>query len=88
MDLNNANDEGPFSLERAGGLPFASLLELCSKTRSQDEMLDIVLKQSGLKGYLGISDLQEVQTRTDEFSKLVYEAIYQISKKLGPMLWF
>jgi butyrate kinase len=84
VDLNNANDEGPFSLERAGGLPFASLLELCSKIRSQEEMLNIVLKQSGLKGYLGISDLQEIQTRTDEFSKLVYEAMtYQISKEIG-----
>lgn len=84
VDLNNANDEGPFSLERAGGLPFASLLELCAKTGNEEETLNIVLKQSGLKGYLGVSDWREAEERTDQFGQLVYEAmIYQISKEIG-----
>ena len=79
---------GPFSPERAGALPIGPLVELCySGKYSKQELLRRLSIEAGLKGYLGTSDLVEVENRIDEGdeeAKLYYEAmLYQIAKEIG-----
>lgn len=85
IDVNNANDEGPFSAERAGGVPFGELVRLCYETNAdKDRLKRLLLKNSGLKGYLDTVDLREVEQRDDDQSKLVFSALaYQIAKEIG-----
>lgn len=79
---------GPFSPERAGALPIGALVELCySGKYSKDELIRLLSSEAGLKGYLGTSDLVEIENRIevdDEQAKLYYEAmLYQIAKEIG-----
>lgn len=85
LDVNNANDEGPFSAERAGGLPFGSLLDMLSKEGvSPSDVKKRILKQSGLKGYLDTLDLREVQDNEDPTYQLIFHALcYQIAKEIA-----
>jgi butyrate kinase len=54
---------------------------------SEKEVLDLLKKRSGLKGYLDTSDLREVEKRIDEgdmYAKIVFDAmIYQICSQIG-----
>jgi len=88
IDTNNANEFGPFSPERAGGLPAGDLARLCF--RGDFTMLDLrkrLVGNGGLKAYLGTSDMREVSARVkegDEEAALVYRAMaLQISKEIG-----
>ena len=79
---------GPFSPERAGALPLGALVELCYSGRySKDDMIRLLSTESGLKGYLGTSDLVDVERRIDngdEEAELYYQAmLYQIAKEIG-----
>ena len=52
IDVNNANEEGPFSPERAGTLPSSSLVKLCfSKKYTYDELKKKVVGQGGLTAF-------------------------------------
>ncbi|MDO9508301.1 MAG: butyrate kinase [Thermovirgaceae bacterium] len=88
IDTNNANEFGPFSPERAGGLPAGDLARLCYS--GNFSMLDLrkrLVGNGGLKGYLGTSDMREVSSRVkkgDEEAAIVYRAMaLQISKEIG-----
>ncbi len=85
LDINNANDEGPFSTERAGGLPFGSVIDLCfQKDATQDQVLQRILKRSGFQGYLNTMDLQLVEAMDTEESRAVWDAfVYQVAKEIG-----
>lgn len=88
VDVNNANEMGPFSPERTGGLPVGDLIDLCySKKYSYEEMKTMLQGKGGLMSYLGTVDGVEVEKRInsgDEYAKLVYDAmIYQIGKEIG-----
>ncbi len=90
VDVNNANEEGPFSPERAGGLPSASLVQLCFSGRyGQDELLRRLTARGGMVAYLGTNDFQEALDRAragDRLAALVIEAMaYQIAKEIGAM---
>ncbi len=90
VDVSNANEGGPFSPERAGGLPTCALIKLCFSGRyTEQELLDKLINQGGLKGYLGTADVREVERRIDDGddeSRVVYESmIYQIAKEIGSM---
>jgi butyrate kinase len=90
IDANNANEEGPFSPERTGGLPSFSLAEVCFSGRfERDEILRRMVGQGGLVAYLGTNKITEVERRIeegDEEASLVYEAMaYQIAKEIGGM---
>lgn len=87
-DVNNANEMGPFSPERTGGLPVGDLVtEAFSGKYTQDELRRKLIRKGGLVAYLGTNSCQEVEERIakdDEEAKLVYEAmIYQICKEIG-----
>jgi butyrate kinase len=90
VDVNNANDGGPFAPTRAGGLPATGLVKLCYSGKfSQAQLMDRLTKRGGLLAYLKTDDAQEVERRIregDQQAKLIYEAmIYQIAKEIGAM---
>ena len=79
---------GRFSPERAGALPIGPLVELCySGKYTEKELIKKLSVESGLKGYLGVADLREVEKMIedgDEKAALYYGAmIYQIAKEIG-----
>lgn len=90
IDVNGANDMGPFSPERAGGLPVGSLVKMAfSGKYTLAELKKKVVGKAGLVGYLGTNDGREVQKiieAGDKKSELVFKAMaYQIAKEIGGM---
>ena len=90
IDVNNAlNGAGPFSPERSGSLPTASLVELCFSGKYQkDEILKMITGKGGCVAFLGTNDAYEVEVRAlekdDVEAKRVFDAmIYQIAKEIG-----
>jgi len=90
IDANNANEMGPFSPERAGGVPSGDLAKLCYSGEYDFKTIKSKLRgKGGLVGYLGTNDARQVLKMIeagDENAKLVFEAMgYQISKEIGAM---
>lgn len=90
IDVNNANEGGPFSIDRAGALPTVSLIDLCfSGKYSREELINMVTAKGGIFAYLGTKDLSVVENKIhkgDDYAKLVFEAmVYQIAKEIGAM---
>ncbi len=88
VDVNNANDQGPFSPERVGTLPLTGLLELCLST-PPPTLRRRFWGGGGLVAHLGTNDGQEVERRIaagDDRALLVYRAMaYQVAKEIGAM---
>ncbi|GAU79521.1 butyrate kinase [Fusibacter sp. 3D3] len=85
-----ADDEGPFSPERAGRVPCNDLIELCfSGQYSKNEIKKSMRGKGGIMAYLGTTDAKSVGERAengDQEAALVFEAMaYQISKGIGEM---
>jgi butyrate kinase len=91
VDVNQALDgTGPFSPERAGGLPVGDVLRLAfSGKYTYEELFRRLTRRGGLLAHLGTNDAIEVERRIaqgDEHARLIYEAMaYQISKEIGLM---
>ncbi len=91
IDVNDALlGMGPFSPERAGALPTSGILDLVfDENTDRSSIENLLSKESGLKGYLGTADLQQVEKkiqRGDSEAELVFEAmVYQISKEIAAM---
>ena len=97
IDVNQALDgTGPFSPERAGGLPVGDVLRLAyavppydGQRYTYDELLRRIAGQGGLVAHLGTNDAREVERRIaagDEHARLIYQAMaYQIAKEIGGM---
>jgi len=90
IDVNNANDGGPFSPERTGSLPNKALIHLCySGEYSEKELYKLITYQGGLVSYLGTNDVREVMKkieRGDKYTELIFEGMcYQIAKEIGAM---
>ncbi len=90
IDVNNANDGGPFSPQRCGSLPVTGLAKLCfSGKYSYEQMYDKLTRKGGLLAYLGTDNVEEVERKIDSGDKeaeLIYEAMtYQIAKEIGAM---
>lgn len=89
VDVNNAlNGDGPFSPERAGGLPVGELVKLCFSGRyTEAEINRKLVGQGGLVAYLDTNDGQTIQKRVDAGeakATLIYKAMaYQIAKEVG-----
>ena len=80
--------EGPFSPERAGGLPTDRLIDLCYST--DRAIMDKKLRgRGGLVSYLNTNSALEVEDRIkngDEYAALIYEAMaYQTAKYIGKL---
>lgn len=91
IDVNHAiGGEGPFSPERAGGVPVIDAVRLAySGKYTEKEFTKMLIGQGGLCAHLGTNNAYEVEQRVkkgDEQATLVYEAMaYQISKFIGAM---
>ncbi len=87
IDVNNANDGGPFSPQRTGTLPITGLVKLCySGEYSEREMLKKLIKTGGMLSLVGMDNVAEVveKAKTDADVDLVLRAfIYQLSKEIG-----
>jgi butyrate kinase len=90
VDVNNANNAGPFSAERAGGLPTVDLIRLCySGSFTERDLIQRVTKTGGLYGYLGTKDLREIEGRIatgdKQAASVLTAMVYQIAKEIGAM---
>lgn len=91
VDVNNAlSGDGPFSPERAGGLPVEGVLSMITeKGCTPDQLMTAISRQGGVYSYLGIVDMAELSKMYeagDEKGKIVLEAmVYQIVKEIGAL---
>ena len=90
IDANNANEMGPFSPERAGGLPVGDIAKMSfSGQYTFTELKKMMRGKGGMTAYLGTNDGREVVKRIengDAEAKLIFEAMsYQIAKEIGAM---
>ncbi len=90
VDVNNANEGGPFSPERAGGLPSIDIVKMAfSGKYSEKELKKLLTKRGGMISYLNTNDMREVLEKVkngDKYAKLIFEAMcYQIAKEIGAM---
>jgi butyrate kinase len=87
---SNSIEEGPFGVDRTGGLPVRALARLCFSGQYTEAQFDRQLfGDGGLFAYLGTRDLIEVERRIDEGdgkAALVFDAmVYQVGKEAGAM---
>ena len=90
VDVNNANDGGPFSPERTGSLPNKALIHLCYSGKYLEKgLIKLITHQGGLVSYLGTNDMREVTKKIeqgDKYAESIFEAMcYQIAKEIGAM---
>jgi len=87
IDVNNANDAGPFSPQRCGTLPATGLVKLCfSGKYTETEMLKKIIKHGGMLSLLGTDEMPEIieKAKTDPEYDLVLRAfVYQVAKEIG-----
>ncbi len=89
IDVNNALDgEGPFSPERAGGLPVGGFAKMCfSGKYTHGEIKKKLKGMGGLVAYLDTNDGREVGKMIENGNKkaeLIYKAMaYQVAKEIG-----
>jgi butyrate kinase len=93
VDVVNPQDEGPFSGDRAGGLPATALVELCFERAAAGEDAAAVRRglfgDGGLHSHLGTRDAREAVRRAeagDARAALVLNAMaYQTAKAVGAL---
>ncbi len=90
VDANDANSGGPFSPERAGGVPAMGLIDyIFDNGLGREDAKRALIGRAGLVSYLNTNSAKEVEERAetgDREAGLVYEAMaYQIAKEIGAM---
>lgn len=90
VDVNNANEEGPFSLERCGTLPALGLARLCYSGRyGLDDMIRLLTSEAGIYSYLGTKDFKMVEKEVSKGDSKALEVVtamaYQVAKEIGAM---
>lgn len=90
IDVNNANDGGPFSPQRVGSVPVTGLAKLClSGKYTWAQIYERLTKKGGLLAHLGTDNLVDVEkriSRGDSRAELVYQGlVYQVTKEIGAM---
>ncbi|MBN2378262.1 butyrate kinase [candidate division WOR-3 bacterium] len=88
IDVNNANDGGPFSPQRTGYLPVTQLVKLCFSGKYDSKtLLKKITKEGGLIAYLGSDDITPLYRKAeagDEKTALILRAmVQQISKEIA-----
>ena len=90
VDSSNPREEGPFSIDRSGGLPvlaFARFIIESGNTIAEVERN--VFREGGIYSYIGTRDLRHVLRLVDqgeEGARLVVDAmLYQVRKEIGAM---
>jgi len=88
VDATNANDDGPFSPQRAGALPLSGVARACFSGRySEPTLMSLLTNRGGMVSYLGTGDIRRVETAMaagNKQAELVYRAlVYQAAKEIG-----
>ena len=83
-----SDEEGPYSPERAGGLPMFDVIKMCfDGQHTYDSMMKTVKRQGGLMAHLGTTDSRKVEEMVaagDEHARLVYEGMaLNVAKNIG-----
>ena len=73
------DEEGPFSPERAGGMPVYAIVKMAySGEYTKQELMKSLQRKGGMISYFGTADMREIEKRIadgEEEVKLVYEAM-------------
>ncbi len=90
VDVNNANEQGPFSPERTGGMPSVGLVKLSFEPGAAEAaVIRRLTTEGGLVSYLGTNSAREVEARIadgDQHAAFIYKGMaYQIAKEIGAM---
>lgn len=90
VDVNNAMDEGPFGLDRCGGVPASLLVKLCySGKYTYEELRKRVTRAGGFFAYVGLTDLRQIEARAQAgdalCTQLIEAFIHQVGKEIGAM---
>jgi butyrate kinase len=90
IDVNNAIEGGPFSPERAGGLPVIQFMDLVlTSGLTRDEWFRRLTRSSGVLAYLGTNDMRAVEESVakgrKKASRVWNAMVYQIAKEIGGM---
>ncbi len=88
IDVNNANDGGPFSPQRTGYLPVTQLIKLCFSGKYDEETLrKKVTKEGGLLAYLGSDDIsplyREAEAGDEKVALVLRAMVQQIAKEIA-----
>ena len=88
VDANDPRGEGPFCMDRAGGLHALELVKLCfSGKYTEEEMLKRINGGGGAVAYLNTRDFFDVmhmRAEKDKTAVAVYDAmVYQIAREIG-----
>ncbi len=90
VDLYNSDQEGPFAVERAGGLPTLKLLEYMeTKVISIPEAVKELAHEGGMVSHFGMRNIQDILKLAEEDAgaKSVIDAyVYQIAKGVSSFL--
>ena len=98
-DVNNALDgDGPFSIERAGGIPAGDLMRMCfSKRYTYGEMYERIVGKGGIYSYFGTKDTRmldsiisgkitdhenKTEIKREVVKKVIDACIYQVAKNI------
>jgi butyrate kinase len=87
IDSSDANGDGPFSPERAGGLRADSLARYALESGKDFRAIQALLtRDSGMKSHLGTTDSKAIEERVragDTQARLIYEAMaYSVAKQI------
>ncbi|MBQ0005532.1 MAG: butyrate kinase, partial [Clostridiales bacterium] len=64
VDITDCSEDGPFSMDRPGGLPLVQVIELCYEGGIDKKELRSHLKRdAGVFSYVGTKDMREVEAR-------------------------
>lgn len=90
IDTNSARGEGPFCVDRTGGLNSWELAKLCFSGKfTKEQMLSRINGDGGIVAYLGTRDFREVirlKVEGDQKAGIVFDALaYQVAKEIGAM---
>lgn len=87
-DVNNSNEEGPFTVERAGTLPALFLLDLFREFGDGNQLRARLTSASGMRGYLGTRDARAVEKAAgeNEHAALVWRSLaYHVAREICAM---
>ncbi len=90
IDVNNANQNGPYSPDRCGTLPVLDLVKfIYHNNYKENQIKKKLVGKGGITAYLGTNDCIEIEKRIkdgDKKAELIYKGmIYQINKEIGAM---
>lgn len=85
-----SDDEGPFSPERAGGLPGFQVIKMATSGEyDYKAMMQKVQRQGGLMAYFGTADTRVVEAMIhdgDDYARLILEAMaLNVAKNIGKL---